>query len=225
MSRFLWWAGFSPVSVFSPANPAVVLPFWPCLVCLCRIQCLQLRLHGVHGHSHMCQLFHYCWVRSVQDFIVLCQSFQIVALCLHALHNFLNVLYCLMILFWRGMWCNIYIFHRHSVTSFTCVCYRSSLLSMRYVEEQLVFGPRILIRGLTSPLADVVIENPRLRQKGNPFGHHHVIIDGLSSFSRKLYPLFLLFNQSGKCFCGVVGPHHLHRVLFEVDFADFPVTG
>ena len=68
---------------------------------------------------------------------------------------------------------------------------------MESVEEYLVFSPRLLVRGLTSPLTDVVVENLRLFQKGDPFGHHHDIGDGLLSCLRKFFPLLQLFNQSG----------------------------
>ena len=83
--------------------------------------------------------------------------------------------------------------------------------------------PRPLVGVLTSPLTDVVVENPRLRQKGDLFGHHHGIRDGISFCLRKLYPLFQLFYQSGKGFCRVAGPHHIHCLLLNVDFVDHPV--
>ena len=123
-----------------------------------------------------------------------------------------------MMLFWRGGGgCTIYVLYRCGVPSFSCGCYCSSLLLVCSVEEQLVFFPRLLVRGMTSPLTDVVVEKPRLSQKGDPFGHHHVIRDGLYSCSRKFSPLLQLFFQLGKGFCGVVGPHNIHCILLKVN--------
>ena len=124
-----------------------------------------------------------------------------------------------------GGWYTIYVLHRRGVPYFSWGCYRSFMLSMCSVEKQLVLRPRVLVGGLTSPLSDVVVENIRLRQKGDPFGHHHGVGDRLPSFSREFSPLFQLFYQSGKGFRGVIGPHHLHCILLEVDFVNHPVSG
>ena len=152
MSWFLWWADFGPVSKIAPATPAVVLNFCPCLVGLCRGKCLELRLHGVHGHIHLWQLCHYHGFWSSNDCIGLCQSFQIVTPRLHSLHDCLDVFYCLMVLLWRGRWCTIDILHRRSVPPFSCSCYHYFLLSVLSVKKQLVFCPRLEVGGLSSPL-------------------------------------------------------------------------
>ena len=216
---------FSPVSVVSPANQSVVLPFWPCLVGLCRCECLQFRLNVVHGHSNLCQLRQYFWFRPGKDCIGLYQSFHIIALCLHELHYGFYILSRLMMLFWCGRVCTIYVLHRCGVPIFSCGCYRFSMLLVCLVEEQLVFWPHLLFGGLTSPLSDVIVENPHLRQNHDPFGHHHGTGDYLTSYLRELSPLLQFFYQSGKGFRGDVGPHHLHCILFKVNFIDFPVTG
>ena len=87
-----------------------MIHFWTCLVGLCRSVCLQLRLHVVNGHINLYQLYNNCWFWVGKGCIGLCQYFQIVALCLHAPHNCLNVIYWLMMLFWRGRRCTIYFF-------------------------------------------------------------------------------------------------------------------
>ena len=92
------------------------------------------------------------------------------------------------------------------------------------VEKQLVLCPSLLAGGLTSPLSDVVIENPRLRQKGDTFGNHHGVRDRLPSCSRELSPLFQLLYQSVKGFRGVIGTHHLHCIILEVNFVDCTVV-
>ena len=70
-----------------------------------------------------------------------------------------------------------------------------------------------MVRGLMSLITDVVVEKPRMRQKGDPFGNHHGIGDGLSSWSHKFSPLYQLFNQLGKGFRGVVGIDGNYRVI------------
>ena len=78
---------------------------------------------------------------------------------------------------------------------------------------------------MSSPLFDVIVEHPHPCQKGDPFGHHHGVVDCLASCSRKFSTLFQLFNQSGKGFRGVVGPHHLDCILIKVNFVNPPVAG
>ena len=73
-----------------------------------------------------------------KDCIGLCQSFQIVSLCLHYLHNNLDVLYRLMMLFWRGRYCTIDVLHRSGVPPCSCGCYRSFLLSVRSVKKNCI---------------------------------------------------------------------------------------
>ena len=167
-------------------------------------------------------MFRYCGVRSGKYCIGLCQYFQLVALCLHPLHDCLDVFYRLMVIFWRGRWCNVDILHRRGVTQFSCGCYSSFILSVCSVKKQLVLCPRLKVGRLLPPLSDVIVEHPCLFQKGDKFGHHHGFGDCLDSFSRKLSPLFQLFNQSGKGFRGIVGPHHLDCFLLEVDLVDPP---
>ena len=172
----------------------------------------------------MCQLWHYRWVGASKYCIGLYQSFQILALCLHELYGGVYVIYCLMIWLWRGRQYTIYVLHCHNVTSFSCGCYHSSLLSMCSVEEHLVVCPRLLVSGMTSPLSDVFVENTCLCQKYDPFEHHHSVGDRLPSWSHKLSPLLQLFYQLGNGFRGVVGPYHLHCILLEVDFVYHPVA-
>ena len=135
------------------------------------------------------------------------------------------VIYQLMMLFGRRVWYTVYVLHRRGVPSFSCGSYRSSLLSMCSMEKQLVLCPRLLVGGLKSPLSDIVVENLRLRQKGDPFGHHHGVGDRLPSFSHDFSPLFQLCYQSGKGFHGVLGTHHLHYILLEVAFVYHPIAG
>ena len=137
MYRFLCWEVFSPVSEIDPATPAVDLSFLPRLVSLCWGECFQLRLHGVHGHSHMFQLCHYCGFRSGKDHIGLCQFFQIVALGSHSLHDCLFFFEHLMVLFWRRRWCTIDGLHCCGVPAFSCGCYCYFSLSVRLVGKQL----------------------------------------------------------------------------------------
>ena len=78
---------------------------------------------------------------------------------------------------------------------------------------------------MTSTLKDVAVEDPCLRQKGDPFVNNHGIGDGLYCCLREFSPIFQLFYKSGKEFRGVVGTHHLHRVLLEVCFVNCPIAG
>ena len=190
MSCFLCWSYFSPVSEISPATPAVELYFWPRLVGFCRGGYFYLRLHGVHGHSHMCQLCHYRGVFSGKDCIDLCQSFQNVDLCLHPLRYCFYVFDHLMVLFWRGLWCTLNFLHCRSVPPFSCGCYRYFMLLVCSVEKQFVFCPRLEVGGLSSPLSDFIIENSCLRQKGDSFWHHHGVVYCLASCSWGLSTLF-----------------------------------
>ena len=174
----------------------------------------------------MCQLCHYRKAWTGKDCIGLLQSFQLIALCLHSLHNCLNVFCHLMVLFWSGRWFTIDVLHCRGVPPpFPCGFYWYFLLSVRSVKEQFLFRPRLEFGGLSSQLSDVVVKKKRLRQKGDSFWHHHGVRYCLSSWSRELSPLFQLFNQSGKGFRGVVWFHHLDWIFLEVDFADSLVAG
>ena len=106
-----------------------------------------MRLHVVHGHSHLCQLYHYRGNRAGKDCIGFCQYFQILALCLHSLHDCLYVFDHLMVLFWRGRWCNIYVLHYCDIPAFSCGCYRYFLLSVFSVVKQFIFCPRLELGG------------------------------------------------------------------------------
>ena len=129
MSRLICWAGFALVSEISPATPAVELSLWPHLVVLCWGECFKLRLYGVHGHIHLCQLRHCRRVRSGKDCIGLCQYFQLVTFCSHSLHDCLYVFDQLVVLFWRGRWCTIDVLHYCGVPAFSWGCYRSFFFS------------------------------------------------------------------------------------------------
>ena len=95
---------------------------------------------------------------------------------------------------------------------------------MRLVEESLLVFPCILVGGLVYQIYYVLVVHVRLCQKGDPFKHHHDIGSHLLSCSRECFPLFLFFDQSVKGFHGVVRPHHLHLILFWVDFFYLPVA-
>ena len=95
---------------------------------------------------------------------------------------------------------------------------------MRSVKERFVFFPRLLFSGLMSPLSDVVVENPHLLQKVDPFGHNHGVGYFLTSLYREFSPHFQFFDQLGKGFRGVIGPHCLHCILLKVDFFNCPVA-
>ena len=127
-----------------------------------------------------------------------------------------------MVLFCKWRWYTIYVLHFCGVPPFSCGYYCSFLISMLLVKEQLVFPPRLEVGVLLSPLSDVVFEHPRMCQKCDHFGHNHGVGDCLASCSCKLSPLFQLFNQLGKEFRGVVGPHHLDCVILEVNIVDQP---
>ena len=88
----------------------------------------------------MCKLCHYCAVRSGKDCIGFCQSFQLVALCLHSLHDYLYVFNHLIMLFWRGGWCTVDVLHCRNVPYFSLGCYHSFLLSVPSVEKHLYFA-------------------------------------------------------------------------------------
>ena len=120
MSRFHCWASFAPVSVIAPTTTSVELTFWPHLVVLCWGECFLLRLHGVHGHSHMCQLCHSLGVRAGKYCIGLCHYFQLVSVCSHSLHNCLYFFNHLMMIFWRGWRCTLVVLHCRGVPSLSC---------------------------------------------------------------------------------------------------------
>ena len=111
-----------------------------------------------------------------------------------------------------GRRCNKNVVRRRGVPSFSCGCYRYSLLLVWSAKEQLVFRPRVLVRSMTSPLTDVIV------------GNHHCIGDGLYSCSLEFSSLFQFFSQLGKGFCRVVGIHHLHCAILKVDIVDRPVA-
>ena len=92
-------------------------------------------------------------------------------------------------------------------------------------EKTTCISPGLEVGGLSSPLLDVIAEHPRLFQKSDTFGNHHIVGDFLSSCSCKFSPLFQQFNQLGKGLGGVVGPHHLDCVLFKVDLVNQSVAG
>ena len=119
MYGFLCWSGFAPMSEISPANPEVELSFWPCIF-FCWGRCFYLRLHGVHGDSHLCQLWQYRGVRGLKDCIVLCQSLQTIALCLHSLYDCLYFFYQHMVIFWREQWFTVHVLHCCGLSAFSC---------------------------------------------------------------------------------------------------------
>ena len=63
-------------------------------------QCILLRLHGIHCHSHLCQFLHDLWVGSGKDWIGFCRFFRFVTLCLHSLDDSIQVIDRLVVFFW-----------------------------------------------------------------------------------------------------------------------------
>ena len=120
-------------------------------------------------------------------------------------------------IFYRGRWYTINLLYRCSVSPFSCWCCLSPLITMGLVEERLLVRPCLLVGGLASPFSYVLVENGCLCQKVYPFRHHNFVGDRLPSWSHKLSPLFQLFDQSGKGFCGFIRTHHIHRIFFWVD--------
>ena len=71
---------------------------------------------------------------------------------------------------------------------------------------------------------DVLVEHRRLCQKGDTFWHHHGIRNFLPPCSLKFSPLFQFFDQSGKRYRRVIGPHNIYGIFFQVDFVYCPVS-
>ena len=164
---------------------------------LCRTECLQLWLHGVHGHSHLLQMWYYRWVRSGKDCIVLWQSLQLIALCLYALNYYVNVLYHLMMFFCRGWRYTADFLNRCCVSSFSCGCDYYPLVAVRLVEEHLVVVPCFEFGGFASPLSYIFVKHGRMIQKGDPLWHHHCVGNRLTSWMREFFPLFQFLYQLG----------------------------
>ena len=68
------------------------------------------------------------------------------------------------------------------------------MLSVLPVKESFIFLPHIEVRGFSSPLSDVVVENLRLLQKDDSSGHHHGVRDFLAYCYREFPILFQIFN-------------------------------
>ena len=194
MSCFPLLSGLDTVSVFFHETLEVVLPFWSCLIGLCRGEVFELHLHVFHSHSYMYQLCHHHGFRSRKDCIGLCQYFQIVYLCPYYLHYCLSVFYHLMVLFWMEWWCTVYFLRCCGVTPFSCGCYRSFLLLVRLAKDFLLFSLYLEVGGLSSPLSDDVIENHCLRQNGYFFVNNNGVSDCLNYCSCWFSPLFQSFN-------------------------------
>ena len=107
-------------------------------------QCLEMRLHGIHCHNHLCQLFHECWVGTGKDCIGLCQYFKFVTLCLHYLENIIQVIDCLVVLFWWGWWYAVYILFRRCVSPLSWGSEHSLLFVMISVEK--ILNPDHVLR-------------------------------------------------------------------------------
>ena len=119
-------------------------------------------------------------------------------------------------LFWRSSQYTINVLYRRSLSPFSCGCYRFPMIGMVSVKENIEVCPCLLVAGLTSQLSDVFAEHRPLWQKGYPFWHHHGVINRLPPCSCELSPLFQLFYQSGKVFCGVAGPRNFYGNIFQV---------
>ena len=95
---------------------------------------------------------------------------------------------------------------------------------MGLVEERLIFGLCLEVRGLASPISYILVEHGRLFQNGDPFRHHHCVGNRLPSCMQKFAPIFKLFDKSGKEICGVISPNHFHRIFFQVNFVYRPIA-
>ena len=144
---------------------------------------------------------------------------------LYPLKYCLDILYHLMVLFWRWRWCTVDVLHCRGVPPFYCGFYHYFLLLVRSLKKQLVLFPILEVIRLLYLISDVFVEHPHLCQKGDPFGYHHGVGNCLESSLREFSPLFQLFNQSSKELRGVVWPHNLDCVLLDVDLVHRPVSG
>ena len=58
------------------------------------------------------------------------------------------------------------------------------------MEERLLVFPCLLVGVLASALSYVLVEHDRLCKKGDPFRHHHAVVNRLPSCSRKFSTVF-----------------------------------
>ena len=98
----LYWLRRFSMNIIATATPTVKIPLGNCWVSCCQWQSLELILHVVHRDSQLWQLCHDRWVGAGKDCIRLCQSFKIVTLCIHSLENSIQIVYCLVMILWRG---------------------------------------------------------------------------------------------------------------------------
>ena len=182
-------------------------------------------LHVVHGHSHLFQLCHYRGVRAGRDCIGLCQLLHIVALCLHYLKSCLYVFDHIMVIFWRGRWCTVYVLHCCGVTDFSCGCYCSFLLLVGLAEKKLYFAHvlRLADCRLQSLMSSLKI--PVCASRVIPFD---IIIASEIVWPPDLAISLPFSNCSisrAREFSGVVWPHHINCIFLEVHFVDHPIAG
>ena len=155
----------------------------------------------------------------------MCQPFLIVALCLNPLYNRLCVFYCLMVLLWRGL-----VVHRICFAPLQCthILLRSLPLFSAIGalnKKQLVLCQYLEVSRLSSPLAYVIVEHPRIFQNGRSLW--------TLSWRWRLSGLLIAWILSpfppvqslGQGVPRVIGPHHLDCVILEVDLVDRPVSG
>ena len=122
----------------SPLAPTVELSIGACWVRFCQWPFIELRLYGIHCHSHMFQLCNYWSVGTGKDWIGLWQSFQSVTMRLNSLDYSVQVFYCLMMLFCWGWWYTIDVIYLRYVSPFACSGDYSPLLTMGLVGKFLI---------------------------------------------------------------------------------------
>ena len=104
VAHFLGQTGFTSMSKTAPVDPTIIISLSPCWVSSYLWKYLELRLHGIHFHSHMCQFFHDRLVVTGKDCIGLCHSFQFATTHIYSLDVSVQVIDRLVVLFWWG-WC------------------------------------------------------------------------------------------------------------------------
>ena len=115
---------------------------------------------------------------------------------LNSLENHINVVYRLVMLFWRRWRYTVDVFYRRYVSAFDCNGDRSPLFTMVWVEKNLESGPCLEVSDLLSLLSDILAKGVRLCQKGDTFGHHHHVGNRLTSRMREFSLLFQFLNQT-----------------------------
>ena len=107
---------------------------------------------------------------------------------LHYLDNRIQVLYRLVMLFWRGWRYTIDVLYRLCVSPLACGGGdRSPLFTIISAEKYIESGS----------LSDILFKDGRLCQKGDPFVNHHRVVNCLTSRTCKFSPLFQFIDKTG----------------------------